>query len=105
MRFNKPITLYGINIIDDGIGGREEKLSIIKKDVLANINVLTLEETKQIYGESIVGTIKATILGRLYSDVDRIEYDKKIYKVANQIITKNKNNGKWIKSRSNWIYY
>ena len=90
MRFNKPITLYGINIIDDGIGGREEKLSIIKKDVLANINVLTLEETKQIYGESVVGTIKATILGRLYSDVDRIEYDKKIYKVANQIITKNK---------------
>ena len=90
MRFNKPITLYGINIIDDGIGGREEKLSIIKKDVLANINVLTLEETKQIYGESIVGTIKATILGRLYSDVDRIEYDKKNYKVANQIITKNK---------------
>lgn len=90
MRFDKPINLYEVDIVEDGIGGREEKLSLVKKDVLANINILTLEETTKIYGEAIVGTIKATILGKVYADVDRVEYDKKIYRVANHIVTKNK---------------
>lgn len=90
MRFDKSINLYEVDIVDDGIGGREEKLSIVKKDVPANVNMLTLEETTKIYGEAMIGTLKATILDRLYLDVDRIEYNKKIYRVANHIITKNK---------------
>lgn len=90
MRFDKVISLYEVQIIDDEIGGREEKLSVVKKDILANVNVLTSEETTKIYGEAVVGTIKVTILGRLYDDVDRVEYDDKIYRVANHIVTKNK---------------
>lgn len=89
MRFDKEIELYNVSIIDDEIGGREEKEIFIGK-IYANINNLTFEETVKIYGEAMTGIVKATILGLVFEKVDRIKYKNKSYKVKNESCKKNK---------------
>lgn len=82
MRFDKGISLYKINIVEDEVGGRKEELKFIK-NYYANINYLTLEETVRIYGTAMKGIMKATVLGNTTNDVDRIKYLNKIYRVTN----------------------
>lgn len=89
MRFDKKIELYSINIVDDEIGGREEQLKFISS-IYANVNSLNFEETVKIYGEAMTGILKVTIQGYMNVKVDRIKYNKKIYKVKNDSQIKNK---------------
>lgn len=89
MRFDKKIELYSLNIVEDSIGGREEKLTFISS-IYANVNTLTFEETVKIYGEAMTGILKITIQSLENEKIDRIVYNKKIYKVKNISFKKNK---------------
>ena len=89
MRFDKVISLVDTATVEDGLGGRtegEETISTFN----ANIQELSIESTIKIYGDATTDTIKATVLGKIIYDADKIRYDNKYYKIVSKRFVKNK---------------
>ena len=88
MRFNKEISLFILEDIEDGLGGHSQSEKFICSKY-AHVEELSLETTIKIYGEAITQNIKVIILGDMQK-IDKIKIDNIKYKVISQRKIKNK---------------
>ena len=88
MRFNKEISLFILEDMEDGLGGHSQSEKFICSKY-AHVEELSLETTIKIYGEAITQNIKVIILGDMQK-IDKIKIDNIKYKVISQRKIKNK---------------
>lgn len=89
MRFDKLVEFIVDEIIDDEMGGRTQ-LEVVLDIAKANVEELSVQETYKIYGEATTDAIKVRVLGHITSEVYKIRYDGKMYKVISKRFVKNK---------------
>ena len=88
MRFNKEISLFILEDMEDGLGGHSQSEKFICSKY-AHVEELSLETTIKIYGGAITQNIKVIILGDMQK-IDKIKIDNIKYKVISQRKIKNK---------------
>lgn len=79
MRFDKVVSIMKKEIVEDGFGGKEEKL-IEEKEIICNITRLRRVKQLEIFGEVSNDSFSMICLEEI--DIDKkIKYNDKLYKI------------------------